>query len=247
MVRLFRNHVIVIAIDKGTDQSLQILEEWENRLPNVHILVDEKRSARRTENLALARNRILRKIRELRRMSSDPMPYMIMMDCDDVCSTPIRLPVLIDALQHESEWDTVSFPSLNSYYDIWALSMKPLLLSYLHFEDPHLSNRKIRIFMHEQLQNKRWIPCLSAFGGFALYRTSIYLECEYDWRLDRNLAFLDASDIQRNEEAIGCKFVGYDSNDEDCEHRYFHFNAVFKKGARSFIHPHNLFGFPGPT
>lgn len=239
IARMFRRVHLVIAIDQGTDNSLEILQQWKHRFPDLHLLVDKRRSTLRTENLARARNRILFKLRELYQHS--PFPYFIMMDCDDVTQPPIRLHLLHDVFQHEDRWDSVSFPSLNSYYDIWALSVRPFFVSYRHFDDEPRANATMRSFIFNLLKREEWIPCHSAFGGFAVYRSDIFLDCTYDWKFDQNVRFLSAQEVQENEDAMGMKVRKGLLENQDCEHRFFHLTAVLRKGARIFIYPYNLF------
>lgn len=239
VARMFRRVHVVLAVDQGTDKSLEILQHWKRRFPDLHLLVDKRRSSLRTENLARARNRILFKLREL--FHHSPFPYFIMMDCDDVTQPPIRLHLLQDVFQHTERWDSVSFPSLNSYYDIWALSVEPFFVSYRHFDDEPRANATMRAYIFNLLKREEWIPCHSAFGGFAVYRSAIFLECTYDWKFDQNVRFLTASQIQENERAMGMKIRHGLLDNQDCEHRFFHLTAVLQKGARIFIYPYNLF------
>ncbi len=235
---MYRDYDIVIGIDEGTDNSLEILRKWQQRLPRLHILEGKKTSTLRTENLAIARNRVLDKLRELYPRTF--FSHFIIMDCDDVCATPIRLDILQDVLRAERQWDAVSFPCKNSYYDIWALSVKPFMISFLHFPDEHRANSTMRVDIHQRLQKGDWIPCHSAFGGFAIYRVD-FLNYHYDWQLHKNLAFLTLDEIAANEQAMDQEIAM--KNNMDCEHRYFHFQAVFEGKARMYIYPYNLFDF----
>jgi hypothetical protein len=232
---LFRDYKIFIALDKGVDKSLEICKRWQTRLPNMKLLVDERQSAERTTNLVLARNRILD---EMRRVYSSS-EFMIMMDMDDVCSKPIRLSVLRDALLSDHPWDAVTFPGLNSYYDTWAVACYPFLLSYLHFENQDRALLELKKFILGKLSERQWIPCRSAFGGFGLYRVHPYIFCRYANSFKQNLQFLSPLEIQANEGANNSRLFA--RNDFDCEHRFFHLSAHAKYKTRLFIYPYSLF------
>jgi hypothetical protein len=81
------------------------------------------------------------------------------------------------------------------------------------------------------------IKCISAFNGFAIYRTKKFLNCRYDGRF--RLDYFSPKLILENIKAAGN--MKFDQNKEDCEHRFFHFQAFFKNAARIRIAPVCLF------
>jgi len=247
MVDLFPNYVIVIAVDEGTDRSMERLRDWQSRLPHVVILPDRRRSAIRTENLARARNRILDYIRAFAKTT--PLTHFIMMDCDDVCAQPIHLPLLQHVWTRSSEWEAVTFPGVNNYYDTWALSVAPYVLSYRHFTAPQSTPpheralTRMKNFILRELDRREWIPCASSFGGFGVYHVRPFLDCAYDSSFSRNLRFFTAAEIQANERACGSQLQAAPRSDEDCEHRFFHLSGVLRHRARMFIVPYALFPY----
>ena len=52
--------------------------------------------------------------------------------------------------------------------------------------------------------------------------------------------FLTPQMIQENVQALAGNSLSPEDRD-DCEHRFFHFTAVFNYGARMFIYPYALF------
>ena len=74
------------------------------------------------------------------------------------------------------------------------------------------------------------IPVHSAFNGFAIYKTSMFLNCSYSSMIHINLF---------PKHLIRCKIVNDFKN--DCEHRKFHLEAIKKNGARIMVSPLSIF------
>jgi hypothetical protein len=241
--RLFRRMYIFMAYDDSPDDSLDKLQQWQSRLPGLTILPGVKTSTRRTDNLTLARNRLLQAMREL--YQTIAFEFFIVMDMDNVCSGPMHLPVLQSVLQQASHWDAVSFPGWNSYYDIWALAIDPYFFSYVHYENNRRALIRTKNYMLEQLTKGEWIPVHSAFGGFGIYKSQPFLKCSYANDFKQNLSFFTKEQIQRSEKILETRLMhpASDAVDVhgDCEHRYFHFTAKFKYDARMFVIPYALF------
>ena len=97
----------------------------------------------------------------------------------------------------------------------------------------------------------QFIPVYSAFNGFAIYRSKVYLDCVYDGtnRTDLIPPYL----LTKQEEILGkstpyywsmpgAKLIGAHTDEvipiapeQDCEHRSFHLYGFFIKGARNVI------------
>jgi hypothetical protein len=141
---------------------------------------------------------------------------------------------------YRNDWDSLSFNKKPDYYDIWALSIRPYVFSYLHFNDVGsvLSNTKKYITgLLQKVPANGLLKCSSAFNGFAIYRMSKFLNCNYDGRIRLDLIPKNylARNIQINKSTIKTDLV------EDCEHRAFHIEAINKNGARIRISPEILF------
>ena len=135
------------------------------------------------------------------------------------------------------DWDAVSF-NKPTYYDIWALSIKPFYLSCAHIGDS--AGNAMSKYIINILNNAKkddLIECASAFGGFAIYRTNKFLNCYYYGGL--NLSLIPQHLVKQNIALFKGQF-NYNKI-EDCEHRYFHFMAINKNQARIRISPEILF------
>jgi hypothetical protein len=242
---LFSETRIIIAYDESPDKSLlKLIQHKRLRRDKMDVLINRAPlSPYRTQNIANARNSILAKMREVN--VENEYPIFIMMDFDDVCAAPLDLEVLKRALNRESEWDSISF-NRPGYYDVWAVSLKPFIYSAWGWTDPHEVVKIMRKYIVEKLKNlnpDEWLECLSAFNGFALYKSAVFLKCDYDWK--RPLEYMRLEDIKQNREALGFKNIRYplDKSVEkpDCEHRSFHMSAIHRFGARIRISPEILF------
>ena len=178
---LFEDYTLLIYYDKSSDNTLQILKEYQNTNPKFKLFINsDTTSPFRTHNIATARNYCISYIRQNVKF----FPFFIMMDMDDVCSKPIDVNILENHLKR-NDWDSLSFNHPSGYYDTWALSIRPYVASCHHFSSWNhgqlLINRLIQYYPKNKL-----IPCLSAFNGFAIYKTAKFINCEYDgkFRLD---------------------------------------------------------------
>jgi len=256
---LFSEYTVIIAYDDSSDNTLAILNELRGTINNkgcgnMIILQDTRPTSRmRTENIAAARNSIIRKIRELQcgRGTGVEYKYFIMMDLDDVCAKPINTAVLRGYFEESqlAKWDSLSF-NLADYYDIWALSVGPYVLSCWHWNNNPMyqfMNRDIVVIMTEYVVGRlkalpadELLECYSAFNGFAVYKLSHFLDCSYDHNMFNSLKFVPQELIQANMAALGRPFYTY--FEQDCEHRHFHFEAMMRNRAKIRISPLMIFG-----
>jgi len=208
----------------------------------------------RTMRIALARNQILNYIRSLQVRGGIYNKYFIMMDSNEyACVGRINVDTLRSALERSDEWDSISFDREAGYYDYWALSFDPHIYSFFHVENRNetlqsmvagfakkLNDAKIKSNitneLHESNQKNEGkyqydlIPVHSAFNGFAIYKTSMFLNCSYSSMIHIDLF---------PKHSIRCKIL----NDfkDDCEHRKFHLEAIKKNGARIMVSPLSIF------
>jgi len=234
--KLFNNYKILIAYDESKDDSLNILTEMK-LIYNMEIILNNHKSYINTKNISDARNSI---INFMIKEDDDSYKYFIMMDCDDVCSKPMDIDILNKYLSRD-DWDGLSF-NLNDYYDIWALSIDDYILSCWHWGQK--SNEVVNI-MRSYVKNKLLnnpsdlIECYSAFNGFSIYKKDKFLNCRYNHELNNVLLYINAYQIKKNISVIDCPF-NYEKL-EECEHRYFHLESIYKNQAKIRISTDKLF------
>ena len=127
---IFENYQIIIYYDHSTDNTLEIIKNFQKNNDKLLLYVNKKLiSPFRTHNLAIARNFCLEYVKN----HKDKFPFFIMMDCDDVNCKEVNIDILKKYL-YTNSWDGLSFNSSPKYYDIWGLSIYPFCFSYNHFE-----------------------------------------------------------------------------------------------------------------
>jgi glycosyltransferase involved in cell wall biosynthesis len=245
LATLFADIRIVVAYDASSDKTLYQLvrqkSEWRDKM---EILVgQEPLTHQRTVNIARARNRLMQHMRSAFDVAE--WPYFIMMDLDDVCAGKLQLAPLARVLSESDQWDTCSF-NRAGYYDIWALSVKPYIYSCWGFHDPLTVVHTMQDYIIDLLRetpDHRYLEVLSAFNGFAIYKSAIFFQCHYDWRMPKK--YMSLADLQANQQILGFRAtfspLDQQTNEPDCEHRHFHMQAKYDFGARIMICPEHIF------
>lgn len=237
--------VVLVFYDESSDRSLEILTEWSERLPMRIVINPRRMYKQKVENICYARNRLL----DILRSDYSDVPYFIMMDSNNYsCVGDINIDVL-DGVMGRSDWDAISFDREAGYYDFWALSYYPFLYSFFHFKDYKVVLGMMQEDFSSILENQKQknnscssncddlIVVCSAFNGFSIYRTGVFLNCSYDTTIDFrwfSQRFLDAQQRITGQSIIKFKRC-------DCEHRKFHLEAIRKNNARIRISVKSLF------
>jgi hypothetical protein len=240
---LFNDYNIIIYYDESKDDTLQILKDYQLKNPKLLFYVNKKPMSKyRTHNLAIARNWCLNYVRK----NKDYFPFFVMMDFDDVNCKNVCPSTLEKQLKRE-DWDALSFHTTPKYYDIWALSIYPYCFSYNHFHNNVQNYKIIESYVSHLLKTlpqDKLLPCISAFNGFAIYRTDRFLNTYYDGRIRLDLIpkeNLKAHMKVAKSDLVYKKYVTVDGMHEDCEHRAFHIQATQLSGAKIMISPEVLF------
>ncbi len=244
--KIFDDYKIIIFYDNSDDNTLRKLKEYQKINPRLTFYVNQYFVSRyRTHRLAHARNFCINYVKQ--HCNIDEYPYFIMMDFDDVNAKNVRPDVLKKYLNRD-DWDALSFNTSPKYYDIWALSIYPYCFSYNHFKNTNIHNydviqsyieRKIR-----KLKEGELLQCLSSFNGFSIYRSSKFLNSNYDGRVRVDLLpkrYLHAH-MNASKSPLIFKDYGHIKGIvEDCEHRAFHIQAIINDKAKIMISKDKLF------
>ena len=244
---ILNDYHIIIAYDTSTDNSLEILRHYKEKYKSKFSLIigEIEPSEIRTENIANARNSILN---EILRLGQEDFQYFSMIDMDDVCAKHMNIDVLKHIIDKERttplEWDALSF-NKTSYYDLWALSIYPYTFSVLHYQHTYKIKQGMLNLLQKQFTdavktngNNGLVNCLSAFNGFAIYRTNKFKNVRYEWNVRKLLEIYPKQSID-----IMSKHVWQEPKPrlDDCEHRYYHIRASLLNKARICISPLVLF------
>jgi hypothetical protein len=240
--RIFAGGIHVIAFyDESRDQSLQLLKQFQRTNPNVLTIILNPAphpTAPRVQRIAIARNGLLEHIRQY----YPTVDYFIMMDTNYYsCVGVIRPHVIGSVLRETNMWDSVSFDREDGYYDYFALRYEPYVYSFFHFTNWREANKRLvnhfrGILASAKRAGAGYIPVLSAFNGFAIYKTSVFINCHYT--SDINLSLYPEGSIKTHEKVVGLKTLKYLG--EDCEHCAFHIEAA-SNGARNRISLRRVF------
>ena len=130
--KIFDDYKIIISYDNSVDDSLAILRKFQHVYTEKLILHigTEPLSEYRVYNIAKARNQGL----DIIRSQFPDYEYFIMIDCDNICASPVKLESLLYYLVINTEWDALTF-NKTPYYDLWALSKYPYSFSCMHFKN----------------------------------------------------------------------------------------------------------------
>jgi len=232
---LFDDYQIVIYYDKSDDDTLEKLKAYQLKNPKMLFYVNPKFiSPYRTHRIAHARNFCLNYVKE----KANDFPFFIMMDFDDVNCKEVK-PEILQKYLARDDWDGLSFNTSPLYYDIWGLSIYPYCFSYIHFENTNIHNYyTIQKFITKKLDNlkpEELLQCISSFNGFSIYRTNKFLNTYYDGRIRVDLIpshYLKAHAIAANSQMIFPDYGHVKADEEDCEHRAFHVQAINNDNAK---------------
>lgn len=251
ITELFADFHIIMAFDESEDNTLLVLNKYKQDFGDkMDILVNQNPlSIHRTENISNARNAYLNKMRD-RVKSGFVADYFIVMDMDNMnldnnLRGSMDIDVLKRAISKSDQWECISFNKPN-YYDIWALSIDSYIYScWGWLENPWLVTDNIRTYIIDKLSKTpadELVECRSAFNGFVVYKTSVFLDCHYDWRIPKQ--YMTLTDLIENQRLVGMSSrspLDVQTDEPDCEHRSFHMMATAKHGARIRITPECLF------
>lgn len=242
MASVFDDYKILIYYDVSQDNSLQKLQYYANINPRFFFYENkEPLHDLRTFRLAKGRNYLIDELNK----ENDKYPYFIMIDWDNVSCGKVNIPLLRNSLMRHSEWDALSFwNSERYYYDIWALSIKPCILSCYEFVKGY--HKYLHYITKIRKASKgKYIPCYSAFGGLCIYKTAMFSNCVYNGNKD--FSYIPKNLIDEQLQIDGKSLIvskkqidGIYLENEDCEHRIFHFMAISKNNARIRISPYSL-------
>jgi hypothetical protein len=242
---LFNKVHILVAYDQSNDKTLLELTKQKKTHPeNMDILLGapEQLTRIRTQNISRARNALLDKMREF---DSNEFPFFIMLDLDDICASPIRLDPLRRVLSEPSKWDCCSF-NRAGYYDVWALSYHPYIYSCWGWYNSETVVEVMRddiIYKLRETPDHEYLRVLSAFNNLAIYKTSMFLKCAYDWRMPKK--YMTMKELSANQQILGFRHswspLDKQTDEPDCEHRHFHMQATYEQGARVMISPEHIF------
>jgi len=180
----FADYRVIIYENNSTDWTKELFSEWKKKNPKVLFLTEQiskRRLAKqlsmkkinRTEVIARARNRVLRKAMGKEFKS---FKYVVWADLDFM--EPWDVENLVDTILHpEHEWDGVF---AYGAYDLFALRSPEWPIGFellgLPFWDSHVHTLRPQFILSPA---DPWKRVYSAFGGIAIYKREALKGCRY--------------------------------------------------------------------
>lgn len=208
--------VIESDSDDGTLTELEMLSENENfnfvSLGNLR-----KQSPKRTERIALCRNRYIEELRANKQFSD--VDYVVVADLDGV-NSQLNETAVKSCWQLTEDWDVCFANQSKAYYDIWALRHK--------MWSPNDCWQAYKFLLSH---GKSKFSALHA----AVYSRMITIKCDAD-AIEVDSAF-GGLGIYKKSALLSSKYIGLDENGEEfCEHVSLH-KTMREKGLRLYIVP----------
>ena len=129
---LFWDYKIVLFENDSTDKTLEMLSQRATIDPNITLIIEKDIpipvGGLGAIRIAYCRNKLLQKIDA----SFTDYDYMIMMDLDDSCASPMNIDTFTTIFENK-EWGSVSF-NRAWYYDLWALRYPYFTKNWMNFE-----------------------------------------------------------------------------------------------------------------
>jgi len=189
LISAVSDYSCVIVESNSQDNTLALLLEWASKDPERrHILsLGDLTEPERTKRLALCRNMYMDFFWS--RGDFDRFPLLLVVDLDNLELENSFHKQLSACIARWDEWEAVASNRDGPYYDIWALRCRQLGCTFDCWErvrnDPEGTEESriqkyVRKFETPIPRNRPWIPCESAFGGLALYKTASVKNRVYD-------------------------------------------------------------------
>jgi hypothetical protein len=232
---VFKNVDFFIVESDSTDCTPDVLQNLADENPNLKFVSLGKLASKipnRVQRIGFCRNIYVEHIRK-----SGHYDYIVVADLDGI-NNRINKKSILSCFNQSDKWDVLTANQLLGYYDLFALRApgwnetncfrewnkkketlldsrkrpKSLFLTILDFFYYDRFRRKILYKKMKFIYPKRHlIPVVSSFGGFAIYRSEIFLKFDYS----------AGKELQEK---------------ENCEHVYLNLKLC-SEGFRIFINP----------
>ncbi len=207
---LFKSTNVIIFENDSTDNTLNILKDWETK-KIIKLITEKNVPGLRTERLAYARN-ILYK--ESMKYNFD---LLIVLDLD-VIIKDLNKEALLSCFNIKEDWAMLGGNQTNIYYDLWALRTYDEWMPFDCWECVKIHKKSFEYCVKSRFkqikQDSEPIKVKSCFGGISIYKRKYLDNCSY-----------------------GTGLQGPEGNKyEICEHVAFN-ECIIKNGGSIFINP----------
>ncbi len=227
----------VFVYDNCTDSSEALLMNYRSQRPDVIVETIPNPSPLRTVRIANARNVCLD---NLDRLGS--VEYHAMIDCDDKGAGQWDIEVIRNALSSPDDWDCLTFDR-KVYYDTWALLFGGFTQHSWGFQRArspgfmlmYRVDARVNALMQAEIRrelNESHTPTIevvSAFNGFAIYKTRRFRGLRYDGHAsafnrlysEPSRRLLEKGLLHKYGLDTRCVPDGVGGNGEACEHLFY--------------------------
>ena len=204
---LFKLTKVIIYENDSSDNTLDILKDWENK--QIITLITEKNvPGLRTERLAHGRNILYN---EAMKHSFD---LLIVMDLDNVIEL-LSIEGILSCFDIKEDWAMIGGNQLGNYYDLWALRTYDDWMPFDCWECVNQNKKSSDYCINSRFKNipknSNPIKVKSCFGCIAIYKRKYLNNCSY------------GNGLQDNKYEI-------------CEHVTFN-EYIIKNGGNIYINP----------
>jgi hypothetical protein len=193
VARRFKSYKIVIVENDSTDNTRELLREWQSQDKNVRVVVFDKlytdKVKHRTEVLAYCRNVC---IQEIKTLDTKEYPYTLMVDMDDVLQSDKfsfnGVYSCIQEMEKDSTLGALGAVVDGPYYDIFALRNKECNYNCWEMVFKHKDeltwDGAVEKYVNSHKKNYSssevsTIEVESMFGGASVYRNDVWLKVKY--------------------------------------------------------------------
>ena len=162
----------LIVESNSSDGTREILKAWEEPPHKFVLSLGDLTECVRTKRLAHCRNAYMDFFES--RGLFDSHDYMLVVDLDTSLAIEDDFKSQLDSCFVRDDWDAIASNRRGRYYDIWALRSEQIGCTFDCWEMANMFgdvHKYIRRFQTTICPTLAWIPCTSAFGCMALYKT----------------------------------------------------------------------------
>ena len=208
---LFRSSKIIIYENDSTDNTLDILKEWEQE-QLIQLITEKDIKGIRTERLAYARNLLYKEAMK------SVFDLLIVIDLDNVING-LSTESLLSCFNLEEDWAVVGANQLGNYYDLFALRTFDDWMPFDFMVCENIDKKDINFCLNNRFKNipqdSKLIQVKSCFGGLCIYKRQYLDNCSY------------GNGFQLNND---------NSKFEFCEHVDFN-KCITNNGGKIYINP----------
>lgn len=168
------DYVCVLVESNSSDSTVSVIQQWCRKAPQKRYVISLGNLSEpvRTKRIATSRNAYMDFFQQNKWF--DQFDYMLVVDIDSL-QIDSNFKKQLESCLTRTDWDGIASNRHGQYYDIWALRSRAMGCTFDCWDMVNRSggdvNTYVRRFQQVIPAESAWIPCESAFGCMALYKT----------------------------------------------------------------------------